>query len=48
MNASFQVGLKYLSKNLLVKLDELIPPEWIFKNKSSGRMLTYSDATLQK
>lgn len=31
MNASFKVGLKYLNKKLINKLNELIPPEWIFK-----------------
>ncbi|GAB4298981.1 MAG: hypothetical protein Kow0098_24970 [Ignavibacteriaceae bacterium] len=30
MNASFQVGLTYLSKSLRKKLNQLIPPEWIF------------------
>ncbi|MBU2447232.1 MAG: trehalase [Bacteroidetes bacterium] len=37
MNASFQIGLKYLSKKLIVKLNELIPPEWIFKNNFRGK-----------
>ena len=30
MNASYQVGLKYLPQNLREKLEKLIPPEWIF------------------
>lgn len=30
MNASFQVGLTYLTKPLRNKLNQLIPPEWIF------------------
>src|SRR3989339_1018842 len=36
MNASFQIGLKYLSKKLIVKLNKLIPPEWIFNNNFQG------------
>jgi len=31
MNASFKVGLNYLSDDLKTKLANLIPPEWIFK-----------------
>jgi alpha,alpha-trehalase len=30
MNASFQVGLNYLDEDLRKKLNNLIPPEWIF------------------
>ena len=30
MNASFQVGLNYLSKEKLDKLNDLVPPEWVF------------------
>jgi len=30
MNASFQIGKKYLSEELLDDLNRLIPPEWIF------------------
>jgi alpha,alpha-trehalase len=32
MNASFRVGLNYLNKKLKNKLNNLIPPEWIFGN----------------
>jgi alpha,alpha-trehalase len=31
MNASYQVGLKCLPQNLREKLEQLIPPEWLFK-----------------
>ena len=30
MNASYQVGLKYLPQNMRHKLEQLIPPEWVF------------------
>lgn len=30
MNASYQVGLGILPKDLLDSLDRLIPPEWVF------------------
>ena len=39
MNAAFRTGLKYLNKKLLVNLNELIPPEWIFKNYSAKNKL---------
>jgi alpha,alpha-trehalase len=31
MNASYQVGLTYLSPELAVQLNSLIPPEWLFE-----------------
>ncbi|HKY70911.1 MAG TPA: trehalase family glycosidase [Nitrospira sp.] len=31
MNASYQVGLAYLSPDLRVRLNSLIPPEWLFE-----------------
>ena len=31
MNASYQVGLEILPVDLRKKLDQLIPPEWIFR-----------------
>jgi alpha,alpha-trehalase len=31
MNASYQVGLAYLSPDLGVRLNSLIPPEWLFE-----------------
>jgi alpha,alpha-trehalase len=31
MNASYQIGLEYLPQDLREKLENLIPPEWIFK-----------------
>ena len=31
MNASYQVGLAYLSPELAVRLNSLIPPEWLFE-----------------
>lgn len=31
MNASYQVGLTYLSPDLDVRLNSLIPPEWLFE-----------------
>jgi alpha,alpha-trehalase len=31
MNASYQVGLGYLSPDLSVRLNNLIPPEWLFE-----------------
>jgi alpha,alpha-trehalase len=37
MNASFKVGLKYLNKNLINKLNELIPPEWIFNSDRKSK-----------
>jgi len=33
MNASYQVGLKLLSPNLRIKLEKLIPPEWLWQKK---------------
>lgn len=35
MNASYQVGLKLLPLDLRNKLEQLIPPEWVFKRRSS-------------
>ncbi|MFA3783268.1 alpha,alpha-trehalase [Melioribacteraceae bacterium 4301-Me] len=32
MNASFQIGLNFISEELRGKLNRLIPPEWIFMN----------------
>lgn len=31
MNASYQVGLNLLPPNLLIKLEKLIPPEWLWQ-----------------
>jgi alpha,alpha-trehalase len=31
MNASYQVGLKYLSPDLRTRLNGLFPPEWLFE-----------------
>ena len=31
MNASYQVGLTYLPPDLRARLNDLIPPEWLFE-----------------
>ncbi len=42
MNASFQVGLNFLSKESINKLNQLIPPEWIFKRTQVYRQIKNS------